>query len=72
MIHIDKYNITAYGKEFKNGKESKQDTVLKTLSSKDCISGNQFLQLLSDLDDAWHIHEGKDVEISVKFITPNR
>lgn len=57
MIHIDKYNITSYGKEFKNGKESKQDTILKTLSSKDCISGKQFLQLLSDLDVDIALHQ---------------
>ena len=37
------------------------------LTSKECITGKQFLQLLSDLDDAWHQHEGKDIEIEVTF-----
>ena len=37
------------------------------LTSDECISGKQFLQLLSDLDDAWHTHEGKSLEIEVTF-----
>ena len=37
------------------------------LTSEECISGKQLLQLLSDLDDAWHYHEGRDCEIEVTF-----
>ena len=37
------------------------------LTSDECISGKQFLQLLSDLDDAWHTHEGKNLQIEVTF-----
>ncbi len=47
--------------------EAKKDTVQQSLTSDECISGKQFLQLLSDLDDAWHTHEGKNLEIEVTF-----
>ena len=67
MIHIDKYKIYSYGRAWKNGKEAKESTIQKILTSEECISGKQFLQLLSDLDDAWHQHEGKNVEIEVTF-----
>ena len=72
MIHIDKYNIFSYSKKWKNGKEAKTSTIQKTLTSKECINGKQFLQLLNDLDDAWHHHEGKDVHIEVKFLDIER
>ena len=52
MIHIDSYKIFSYGKTWKKGKEAKEETIQKMLTSKECISGKQFLQLLSDLDDA--------------------
>ena len=66
-IHIDKYKIYSYGKTWKKGKEAKEESIQKLLTSEECISGKQFLQLLSDLDDAWHQHEGKDIEIEVTF-----
>ncbi len=67
MVHIDKYKIYSYGKSWNNGKQAKKDTVQQSLTSDECISGKQFLQLLSDLDDAWHTHEGKSLEIEVTF-----
>ena len=67
MIHIDSYKIFSYGKTWKKGKEAKEETIQKMLTTKECISGKQFLQLLSDLDDAWHQHEGKNIEIEVTF-----
>ena len=67
MVHIDKYKIYSYGKSWNNGKQAKKDTVQQSLTSDECISGKQFLQLLSDLDDAWHTHEGKNLEIEVTF-----
>ena len=67
MIHIDSYKIFSYGKDFKNGKESKEESIQKMLTSKECITGKQFLTLLSDLDDAWHGYEGKHIEIQVTF-----
>ena len=67
MVHIDKYKIYSYGKSWNNGKQAKKETVQQSLTSDECISGKQFLQLLSDLDDAWHTHEGKSLEIEVTF-----
>ena len=67
MIHIDSYKIFSYGKTWKKGKEAKEETIQKILTSKECISGKQFLQLLSDLDDAWHTGESKILEIDVTF-----
>jgi hypothetical protein len=34
------------------------------------MEGKKFLQLLSDLDDAWHGHEGKDCVVHVSFEEP--
>jgi len=67
MVHIDKYKIYSYGKSWNNGKQAKKETVQQSLTSDECISGKQFLQLLSDLDDAWHTHEGKNLQIEVTF-----
>tara|TARA_R100001594_G_C4009395_1_gene256600 strand:+ start:716 stop:931 length:216 start_codon:yes stop_codon:yes gene_type:complete len=67
MIHVDKYKIYSYGKTWKNGKKAKESTIQQMLTSEECISGKQLLQLLSDLDDAWHYHEGRDCEIEVTF-----
>ena len=67
MIHIDKYKIYSYGKSWNKGKEAKKESIQKLLTSEESISGKQFLQLLSDLDDAWHQHEGKNIEIEVTF-----
>ena len=66
-IHIDKYKIYSYGKSWNKGKEAKEESIQKLLTSEEVISGKQFLQLLSDLDDAWHAHEGKNIEIEVTF-----
>ena len=55
MVHIDKYKIYSYGKSWNNGKQAKKDTVQQSLTSDECISGKQFLQLLSDLDDAFSV-----------------
>ena len=67
MVHIDKYKIYSYGKSWNKGKEAKTETIQKMLTSDECISGKQFLQLLSDLDDAWHTGESKILEIAVTF-----
>ena len=71
MIHVDKYKIYSYGKTWKNGKKAKESTIQQMLTSEECISGRQLLQLLSDLDDAWHYHEGRDCEIEVTFTDRN-
>ena len=67
MVHIDKYKIYSYGKSWNKNNIPKTETIQQMLTSEECISGKQFLQLLSDLDDAWHTHEGKNLEIEVTF-----
>ena len=47
MVHIDKYKIYSYGKSWNKNKEAKTETIQKMLTSEECISGKQFLQLLS-------------------------
>lgn len=67
MIHIDKYEIKSLGKEWKNGKFTNKESLTHTLTSKECISGKQFLNLIDELNDAWHRHDGKDIHVQVTF-----
>ena len=67
MIHIDKYEVKSLGKEWKNGKWTKEEKITHILTSKECISGKQLLNLIDELNDAWHRHDGKDIEIVVTF-----
>jgi hypothetical protein len=67
-MYIDKYEIYSYGRKWKNGKQNKQSEVLNYCeNSYHGTDGKTFLQLISDLDDAWHKHEGKDCKIIVEF-----
>ena len=70
-MHIDKYIIRSMDYTWKNGKQSKNTSVQQEMTSKECIMGRTFIQLLSDLDQAWHQHgTGKDCKIEVTF-TPH-
>ena len=52
----------------KNGKQSKSTSVQQMLTSDECIMGKTFIQLLEDLDQAWHQHgSGKNVKVEVTF-----
>ena len=67
-MHIDKYKIVSIDYSWKNGKQSKNTSVQQEMISKECIIGKTFIQLLTDIDDAWHQHgECKDCEIEVTF-----
>ena len=67
-MHIDKYKIVSIDYSWKNGKQSKNTSVKQEMISKECIIGKTFIQLLTDIDDAWHQHgECKDCEIEVTF-----
>ena len=67
-MHIDKYTIRSMDYNLKNGKQSKNTSVQQEMISKECIMGRTFIQLLSDLDQAWHQHgSGKDCKIEVTF-----
>ena len=67
-MHIDKSKIYSKDYTWKNGKQSKNTSVQQVMTSEECIMGRTFIQLLSDLDQAWHQHcECKDCEIEVTF-----
>lgn len=66
-MYIDSYKIWSYNKEWKNGKQAKISTIRRMLTSEDSITGKEFLQLLSDLNDAWHEYETKNVKVEVTF-----
>ncbi len=67
-MHIDKYTIRSMDYDWKNGKQSKNTSVQQEMISKECIMGRTFIQLLSDLDQAWHQHgSGKNVKVEVTF-----
>ena len=67
-MHIDKYKIVSMDYTWKHGKQSKNTSIQQEMTSKECIMGRTFIQLLSDLDQAWHQHgECKDCEIEVTF-----
>tara|TARA_Y100001963_G_scaffold139330_1_gene205046 strand:+ start:657 stop:869 length:213 start_codon:yes stop_codon:yes gene_type:complete len=66
-MHIDKYKIYSYGKTWKDGKQSKKEEITHMLTSDECIDGKSLLRLIDDLDDAWHRHEGKEVEVEITF-----
>ena len=67
LMHIDSYKIWSYNKEWKNGKQAKTSTIRRMLTSEDGIQGKEFLQLLSDLNDAWHEYETKNIKVEVTF-----
>ena len=67
-MHIDKYTIRSMDYNWKNGMQSKNTSVQQEMISKECIMGRTFIQLLEDLDQAWHQHgTGKDCKIEVTF-----
>ena len=46
---------------WRHGKQSKNTSVQQEMTSKECIMGKTFIQLLEDLNQAWHQHgECKD------------
>tara|TARA_B110000444_G_C18769327_1_gene561673 strand:+ start:441 stop:680 length:240 start_codon:yes stop_codon:yes gene_type:complete len=75
-MYIDRYEIVSYSRKWNNGKQNKKAEITNycdnTYSSYSYhgIEGKKFLQLLSDLDDAWHGHEGKDCIVTVSFEDP--
>ncbi len=67
-MHIDKYKIYSKDYTWKNGKQSKNTLVQQVMTSEECIMGRTFIQLLSDLDQAWHQHGcAKTCKVEVTF-----
>ena len=71
MIHIDKYKIFSYSKPYKNGKQIGMQKLVKTVTSDECISGQDFVNLLNNLDYTWHKWEGKEITVEVTFKDTN-
>jgi hypothetical protein len=70
-MYIDKYEIVSWSRKWNNGKQNKKAEITKSCYNEDHgMSGKKFLQLISDLDDAWHEHEGKDCVVHVSFEDP--
>lgn len=67
-MHIDSYKIYSYGTTWKNGKESKTETIKQMLTSDECITGRQLIELLSEIEHIWHGDHGyKDCHVEVTF-----
>ena len=67
-MYIDKYKIVSMDYDWKRGKQSKNTSVQQEMISKESIMGKTFIQLLEDLDQAWHQHgECKNCKIEVIF-----
>ena len=70
-MYIDKYEIVSWSRKWNNGKQNKKAEITKSCYNEDLgMSGKKFLQLISDLDDAWHEQEGKDCIVHVSFEEP--
>jgi len=67
-MHIDSYKIYSYGTTWKNGKESKTETIKQMLTSDESITGRQLIELLSEVEHIWHGDYGdKDCHVEVTF-----
>ena len=66
-MHIDEYKIWSYDYDYKNGKKSKTTVIKKHLISEECIDSKSLINLLSDLDVAWHNVYDKKIKIEVTF-----
>ena len=45
--------------------------LVKTVTSEECISGQDFVNLLNNLDYTWHKWEGKEITVEVTFKDTN-
>ena len=66
-MHIDEYKIWSYDYDYKNGKKSKTTVIKKHLISEECIDSKSLINLLSDLDVAWHNVYDKKIKVEVTF-----
>lgn len=66
-MYIDKYEIKSFSNEWKNGKQTKKEVLNHNLKSDESIKGKQLIQLIDDLNEAWHRYDAKDVHIQITF-----
>jgi hypothetical protein len=69
LMHIDSYKIWSYDYDYKNGKKSKTTSIKQHLISEECIDSRGLINLLSDLNNAWHnhYHYSKNIKVEVTF-----
>jgi hypothetical protein len=67
LMHIDEYKIWSYDYDYKNGKKSKTTVIKKHLISEECIDSKSLINLLSDLDVAWHNVYDKKIKVEITF-----
>ena len=71
-MYIDRYEIVSYSRKWNNGKQNKKAEITNYCDNTyHGIDGKTFLQLLSDLNVAWHENEHRDCVIHVSFEDPN-
>ena len=70
-MYIDRYEIVSYSRKWNNGKQNKKAEITNYCDNTyNGIDGKTFLQLLSDLNVAWHENEHRDCVINVRFEEP--
>jgi hypothetical protein len=67
LMHIDSYKIWSYDYDYKNGKRSKTTSIKQHLVSEECIDSKSLINLLSDLDVAWHNVYDKKIKVEITF-----
>jgi hypothetical protein len=66
-MFIDKYVIKSFSNEWKNGKQTKKEVLNHHLKSDEMIKGKLLIQLIDDLNEAWHRYDNKQISIEVTF-----
>ena len=66
-MFIDKYVIKSFSNEWKNGKATKKETLKHHLKSDEMLKGKLLIQLIDDLNEAWHRYDDKEISIEVTF-----
>ena len=70
-MYIDRYKIVSWNRKWNNGKQNKKAEITNYCDNTyHGIDGKTFLQLLSDLNVAWHENEHRDCVIHVSFEEP--
>jgi len=70
-MYIDRYKIVSWNRKWNNGKQNKKAEITNHCdNTHHGIDGKTFLQLLSDLNVAWHENEHRDCVIHVSFEEP--
>ena len=70
-MYIDRYKIVSWNRKWNNGKQNKKAEITNYCHNNyHGIDAKTFLQLLSDLNVAWHEDEHKNCVVHVSFEDP--